>query len=91
MTSSESSPFSTAGDLADAIAALAADGLFAQPFPITGAGGAQAVVISTELLEILQRALNDVADEAPPLSPRDLAESLGLELAADGTLGVRGG
>jgi hypothetical protein len=91
MISAESQPLPTSGELADAVAAVAADPLFAQPVPIAGTGGAVAWVISQEQLAMLQRALDESVDQAPPLSPRELADSLGLAVAVDGTFGVRGG
>ncbi|WP_329431353.1 hypothetical protein OG339_48120 (plasmid) [Streptosporangium sp. NBC_01495] len=88
--SEESDAFSTSGDLSKVVAVIAADGVFAQPVVITGDQGAQAVVISMEHMEILRQALDDVSD-ARPLSEEQLASSLGLVIASDGTLRVSDG
>ncbi|GAA3832418.1 hypothetical protein GCM10022226_62050 [Sphaerisporangium flaviroseum] len=84
-------PLPTSGELADAVAIVASDGIFARPIRITGAGDTEAFIVSAELLEILQRALDHSATGEPEPSPQELVDSLGLELAADGTIGVSRG
>lgn len=84
-------PLPTSGDLAEAVAIVASDGIFARPVCITGAGDTEAFVVSAELLQILQRALDDSVTGEPEPSSQDLADSLGLELDADGTIGVSRG
>ncbi|WP_433259201.1 hypothetical protein ACQPYK_49430 (plasmid) [Streptosporangium sp. CA-135522] len=73
MISSEGEPFVVEGELADAVTAVDRDGFTARPFRIATADGATAVVISEELLLILQRAADHDAQQGVPLTIDDLA------------------
>ncbi|GGS84664.1 hypothetical protein GCM10010156_49130 [Planobispora rosea] len=72
MISSDGASFTVEGELAQAVAAVADDGLSASPFRLTTADGASAVVISEELLLILMRAGDQLAEHGPPLTIEEL-------------------
>jgi hypothetical protein len=86
MVPPDDQPLATEGELGATVADIARDGIFARPVLIAGEDDTVAVVISVEQLRLLQQGLDDAALEAVPLSDRDLANVLGLNLDDDGTI-----